>query len=117
MTNLFLEPGDAAPGDLVAAVRDGLYVRVIGHGTARPDGTFAFDVLDGVRIEEGRLTHPVADVRIVGQGLNTLRQIAGLGTDGCLDATRGVCEKAGQVVPVSVGMPTILLKDMQVVPV
>jgi TldD protein len=117
MSNLILKPGDAAPGDLIAAVRDGLYVRAIGHGTARPDGTFAFEVLDGGRIEQGRLTHPVADVRIVGQGLDTLQQIAGLGTDGHLDAARGVCEKAGQVVPVSVGMPAVLLKDMQVVPV
>jgi TldD protein len=117
MTNLILRSGDAAPGDLVAAVRDGLYVRAIGHGTARPDGTFAFDVLDGTRIEEGRLTHSVADVRIVGQGLATLQQIAGLGADDHLDAARGVCEKAGQAVPVSVGMPTVLLKDMQVLPV
>ena len=31
-----------------------------------------------------------------------------------VDTARGVCEKAGQVAPVSVGMPTVLIRAMEV---
>lgn len=114
MSNLVLEPGPIDPKDLIGDVQDGLYVEAVGQGIVQPGGAFAFDVLDGRRIENGKLTAPVRDVRIVGTGLDTLRAIAGVGNDLHLDTARGLCKKAGQVIPVSVGMPTVLLHTMQV---
>ena len=115
MTNLCLAPGDTAPGDLVADVRDGLYVAGVGQGVVVPgEDRFAFDVLDGFRIEDGRRTAPVAGLRVHGRLSGLLGCITGVADDFRLDAARGHCRKAGQVVPVSVGTPTVLLAGLEV---
>jgi TldD protein len=117
MTNLILEPGAVPPEDLIAGVPDGLYVRQVGHGVYDPAaGRYAFEVRDGQRIEQGRLTHPVAGVRIVGAAANALDGIAGIGNDFRVDTARGLCRKGEQVVPVSVGMPSVLIRAMTVEP-
>lgn len=114
MTNLLLLGGNADPADLIADVDDGLYVTVVGHGVVRPGQGFAFDVLEGYRIEQGRLTAPVTGVRLAGEGPKVLGDIVGIGRDVQIDTARGLCEKAGQVVPVSVGMPTVLIRALEV---
>jgi len=114
MTNLLLAAGNAAPGDLIAGVADGLYVAAVGRGRVAPDGRFAFDVLEGYRIEHGRCTTPVTGLRIVGRGPEVLGNVVGIGRDLQVETARGLCEKAGQVVPVSLGMPTVLIRAMQV---
>ena len=114
MTNLLLQGGTTDPADLIADVDDGVYVAVVGDGVVRPGQGFAFDVLEGYRIERGRLTAPVAGVRLAGVGPDTLGNLVGIGRDVQVDTARGVCEKAGQVVPVSVGMPTVLIRAMEV---
>ena len=115
MTNLLLLPGPTDPADLIADVADGLYVQDVGHGVVQPGGGFAFEVLEGYRIEQGRLGAPVAGARLVGTGPEVLGGVVGVGRDFEVDAARGLCKKAGQVVPVSVGMPTVLVGAMEVV--
>ncbi|MDX1548539.1 MAG: TldD/PmbA family protein, partial [Rhodothermales bacterium] len=117
MSNLLLLGGTASPEDLLAGVQEGLYVTAVGHGVVRPGIGFAVDVLDGFRIERGRLGAPVAGVRLIGSGPGMLAVLDGIGTDFRLDPARGVCEKQGQVVPVSVGMPAVRVRAMQAVPV
>ncbi|MGI9174706.1 MAG: TldD/PmbA family protein, partial [Rhodothermales bacterium] len=115
MTNLLLAPGEASEADLIADVRDGLYVAMPGHGLVWPgEDRFAFDVLEGYRIEQGRLTHPVADVRLAGSTTDALRHVVAIGPDVRLETARGLCRKAEQTVPVSVGMPAVLLAGLQV---
>lgn len=117
MTNLILEPGAVPPEDLIAGVPDGLFVRCVGHGVVYPaGGRYAFEVRDAQRIEQGRLTHPVTGVRIVGEAASALAGIAGIGTDFRVDTARGLCRKGDQVVPVSVGMPSVLIRSMTVEP-
>ncbi len=115
MTNLLLEPGNAAPDDLIADVADGLFVQTLGQGRVLPDGTFALTVREGYRIEKGRRTHPVSGVVLRGKSWESLRRIVGVGDDFVLDTAHGLCEKHGQVVPVSVGMPTVLIASQEVV--
>lgn len=116
MTNLLLQPGQANPEDLIAEVKKGLFVRTVGHGRTVPDTkNFSFDVLDGNLIENGRLGATVKGVRVNGSGPETLRRITGIGRDFLLEPARGTCEKKGQVVPVSVGMPTVLIDGLTVV--
>ncbi|MFQ5570056.1 MAG: TldD/PmbA family protein [Rhodothermales bacterium] len=115
MSNLLLLGGEADPADLLADVSEGLYVKVVGQGSVRPDRDITFDVVEGYRIERGRRTTPVTGLSIVGGGPEALRRIAGVGHDLRVDHARGLCLKARQVVPVSVGMPTVLIDEMQVV--
>lgn len=118
MTNLLLEGGSTRPSDLVADVEHGLYVRTIGSGKVRPDeDRFTFDVLEGYAIEKGRIAAPVSAVRISGRPSEMLWRVRGVANDFALDPARGTCVKAGQTVPVSVGMPTVLIEKLDVVPV
>lgn len=115
MTNLMLLAGEAKPDDLVAEAGEGLYVRTIGRGRLYPsDDRFEFNVLEGYLIENGRLGTPATDLRITGRPSDMLRGIRGVGSDFTVDLARGICEKHGQTVPVSVGMPTVLLSGLTV---
>ena len=117
MSNLLMLSGTAHPDDLVADVKEGLYVRIAGDGVAKPEEDwFSVKVLEGRRIEQGKITTPVSGVCLSGSGLQALAGIAGVGSDLCLETTRGLCEKAGQVAPVSIGTPTVLIPEMQVLP-
>ncbi len=116
MTNLVLLPGDASREALIADVDEGLYVTAVGQGMVQPGGRFAFEVLEGYHIEGGRLGRPVTGVRLVGSGPEVLRAIKGVGRDLEIDTGRGLCKKGGQVVPVSVGTPTVLVHSLRVEP-
>ena len=117
MTNLALLPGTAGDEALVREAGNGLYVQAFGGGRAYPDGSFVLDIHEGTRIENGRLTHPVVGVRLVGHGLESLRHLIGIGRTTKVETARGLCEKAGQVVPVSVAMPTVLIRSLKVQPI
>ena len=56
----------------------------------------------------------MAGARLVGAGPDVLNAVVGVGRDLQVDTARGLCKKAGQVVPVSVGMPTVLVGAMTV---
>lgn len=115
MTNLLLLPSDTDPEVLVAEVPDGLYVQAVGQGRVEPEqDRFSFEVQEGFRIEGGRRTAPVAGLRVGGRLTGMLERIAGVGSDLYVDGARGLCLKGGQVVPVSVGTPTVLLVDLEV---
>lgn len=117
MTNLMLKPGDAAPDDLLHEIGRGLFVKMVGGGRVSPTkDTFSFEVLEGYMIEDGRMGSPISGVRVEGRSSEVLRGIIGIGSDFRVDHGRGICEKRGQVVPVSVGMPTILVESMSVSP-
>lgn len=115
MTNLLLEGGTAGREALVADVAKGLYVRTIGRGKVYPsEDRYAFEVLEGNLIEGGRLTTPVTHLEISGRPSRMLENIAGIADDLRIDPARGMCRKAGQTVPVSVGMPTVMVRNLTV---
>ena len=110
MTRLLLQPGPVVPEDLISAAGSGLYVTMIGSGRVFPaEDLFSFDVLEARIIENGRLGRSVTGLRLEGRPSEMLRRVLGVGNDFRIDPGRGACEKKGQVVDVSVGMPTILL--------
>ncbi len=116
-SNLLLAAGDADPESLLEEAGAGLYVTMIGNGIVRPaDDAFAFDVLEGYEIENGRVAHPVQRLRVSGRPSEMLNCVRGIASDFRYDPGRGLCAKSGQVVPVSVGMPTILIGKMTVEP-
>ncbi|MFK7844077.1 MAG: TldD/PmbA family protein [Rhodothermales bacterium] len=125
MTNLLLMPGDEVPEVLIASVQRGLYVKQASAGIHHPGApgvadhcngasTFELIVNDGYIIERGELAYPVRNVVISGQSLHALQQIVAVGNDALADTGFGVCKKAGQVVPVSVNAPSVLIDDLHV---
>jgi TldD protein len=70
-------------------------------------GDFTFYVKNGWLIEDGKVTKPIKDVNIVGNGPKVLEKIDMVADDLAIDEGGWTCGKDGQSVPVSQGMPTV----------
>ncbi len=115
MTNTYIEPGPHEPQALIASVKRGLYCKSLGGGSVNPaDGNFSFQVTEAVMIEEGRLTHPVRNATLTGNGNDAMLKIDAVGNDLRIDGTTGSCGKDGQWKPVGVGQPTVLFSAITV---
>ncbi|MBK7367669.1 MAG: TldD/PmbA family protein [Candidatus Eisenbacteria bacterium] len=108
MTNTYIEPGAHAPDELIASVKRGLFCKKLGGGSVNPaDGNFSFQVTEAWQIEDGKLTHPVRNATLAGNGNDAMLKIDGVGNDLAIDGTTGSCGKDGQWKPVGVGQPTV----------
>ena len=115
MTNTYIEPGTLAPEALVADVKRGLYCKKLGGGSVNPaDGNFSFQVTEGWQIENGKLTHPVRNATLAGNGNDAMLKIDGVATDLAIDGTTGSCGKDGQWKPVGVGQPSVRFSGITV---
>lgn len=115
MTNTYMLSGDAAPGDIVADVKDGIYA--VGFGGGQVDitsGKFVFSCTEAYRVQNGKVGDPVKGATLIGDGPTSLRHIRAIGNDMALDPGIGNCGKAGQWVPVGVGQPTLLIGGLTV---
>ena len=114
MRSTYMESGDAAPADIIASVPKGIYVDEFSNGQVKiGEGDFTFFVKSGYLIENGRLTAPVKDINIIGNGPEALRDIVAVGNDLVIDPGAWTCGKE-QSVPVSCGIPTVLVKRLTV---
>ncbi len=114
MRSTYMESGNADPADIIASVRKGVYVDEFSNGQVKiGEGDFTFFVKSGFLIEDGRLTAPVKDINIIGNGPEALRDIVAVGNDLVIDPGAWTCGKE-QSVPVSCGIPTVLVKNLTV---
>ncbi len=115
MTNTYMLAGDDAPEDIIRSVKRGLYAVNFGGGSVDiTSGKFVFSASEAYLIEDGRITAPVRDATLIGNGPEALKYVSMVGHDLKLDEGVGTCGKDGQSVPVGVGMPTIKLDKMVV---
>jgi TldD protein len=115
MTNTYVEPGPESPDDLIASVKRGLYCKQLGGGSVNPaDGNFSFVVTEAWQIENGRLTHPVRNATLAGNGNDAMLKIDGVAGDLVIDGATGSCGKDGQWKPVGVGQPTMRFREITV---
>ena len=115
MRATYMESGsDGSLEDLVASVRKGIYVDQFSNGQVKiGEGDFTFYVKSGRLIENGRLTSPVKDINIIGNGPEALADIRGVASDLRIDESTWTCGKE-QSVPVSCGIPSILVGSLTV---
>ncbi len=115
MTNTYMLAGEDAPEDILRSVRRGLYAVNFGGGQVDiTSGKFVFSASEAYLIEDGKITAPVKDATLIGNGPEALKYVSMVGHDLKLDEGIGTCGKDGQSVPVGVGMPTIKLDRMVV---
>lgn len=108
MTNTWIEPGPHEAQALIADVKRGLYCKKLAGGSVNPaDGNFSFMVTEGWQIEDGKLTYPVRNATLTGNGNDAMMRIDGVASDLAIDGTTGSCGKDGQWKPVGVGQPTV----------
>ncbi len=115
MTNTYMLAGDDEPEDILRSVKRGLYAVNFGGGQVDiTSGKFVFSASEAYLIEDGKVTAPVRDATLIGNGPEALKYVSMVGHDLKLDQGIGTCGKDGQSVPVGVGMPTIKLDRMTV---
>ncbi|MEP3639907.1 MAG: metalloprotease TldD [Paracoccaceae bacterium] len=115
MTNTYMLGGDAAPDDIVADLKDGIYA--VGFGGGQVDitnGKFVFSCTEAYRVKNGKIGAPVKGATLIGDGATALKHIHAIGNDMALDPGIGNCGKAGQWVPVGVGQPTLKIGKLTV---
>ncbi len=75
-TNVHLEPGALTPAELMADVKDGIYVtELIGQGVNPVTGDYSRGA-SGFRIENGEITVPVAEITIAGNLIDMFRALS-----------------------------------------
>ncbi|KAK1548421.1 hypothetical protein Q3G72_021379 [Acer saccharum] len=115
MTNTYMAAGPHDPAEILSSVKNGLYCASFGGGQVDiANGNFVFEVREGYRIEDGKLTQPVANATLIGVGPQALGQVSMVGNDPKLDPGIGTCGKDGQTVPVGVGLPTVRMDNITV---
>lgn len=115
MTNTYMLAGQDEPEDIIRSVKRGLYAPNFGGGQVDiTNGKFVFSASEAYLIEDGKITAPVRDATLIGNGPEALKHVSMVGHDLKLDEGIGTCGKDGQSVPVGVGMPTIKLDRMTV---
>jgi TldD protein len=113
MTNTFLLPGEEDPDEIVAQTPRGVYVAKLGGGQVNTaTGDFVFGTTEAYLIEGGRITEPLRDANLIGNGPEILRRIDAVATD--FSMTPGTCGKDGQSVPVGCGQATMRLTGVTI---
>ncbi len=115
MRSTYMLPGPHTPEEIIASVDRGIYCGNFANGQVQIGaGDFTFYVKNGWLIEGGKLTRPIKDVNLIGNGPKVLEQIDMVGNDLKIDDGGWTCGKDGQSVPVSQGMPTTRVRAMTV---
>jgi TldD protein len=113
MTNTYIAPGDASPEVLIADAGQGFYAVSFAGGQVDPaTGDFVFGVSEGYLIEGGRVTRPCRGATLIGNCLEALGAIDGIGDD--FEMKTGICGKGGQKVPVGTGQGHVRIRAMTV---
>lgn len=111
----FMEGGPHDPEEIIRSVKRGLYVHDFGNGeVAIGAGDYSFYVRTGHLIEDGKLTRPIKDANLIGNGPDSLSKVLMVGNDPRLDHGTWTCGKDGQSVPVGMGLPTVLVSSITV---
>jgi TldD protein len=115
MTNTYLLAGTDEPEDIVRSVARGVYAKSFGGGQVDiSNGDFVFSLTESYLIEDGKLTAPLNDVNLIGNGPDVLRRVTMVGHDFQVSDGIWTCGKEGQSVPVGVGCPTVRIAGITV---
>lgn len=115
MRATYMLPGPHEKDEIIRSVKKGIYCVNFSNGQVNIGaGDFTFYVKNGWLIEDGRLTKPVKDVNIIGNGPKALEQVDMVSNDLAIDEGGWTCGKDGQSVPVSQGLPTVRVASMTV---
>jgi TldD protein len=111
----YMENGPNSKEEIIESVKNGIVAETFTNGQVQIGaGDFTFFVKNGWLIEDGKITAPIKDVNIIGNGPDALRDITMVAGDNKLDTGGWTCGKEGQRVPVSQGMPTVLVSKLTV---
>ncbi|MEN8153727.1 MAG: metallopeptidase TldD-related protein [Acidobacteriota bacterium] len=115
MRNTYMLPGPHKKEEIIKSVKHGIYAETFTNGEVYIGaGDFTFYVKSGFLIEDGKLTKPVKDINIIGNGPEVLKNINMVADDFKMAEGGWTCGKNGQGVPVSMGLPTVKVSSITV---
>jgi TldD protein len=113
MTNTYLLEGTSDANEIVAQTPYGVYVAQLGGGQVNTaTGDFVFGMTSAFLIEDGKITSPLRDCNLIGNGPDILKKVDAVATD--FSMTPGTCGKDGQSVPVGTGQATMRLSGVTI---
>ncbi len=113
MTNTYLLAGESDADEIVAQTPYGVYVAQLGGGQVNTaTGDFVFGMTAAFMIEDGKITAPLRDCNLIGNGPDVLQRVDAVATD--FSMTPGTCGKNGQSVPVGCGQATMRLTGVTI---
>jgi TldD protein len=112
----YMTNGPHSREEVIAAVKGtGIIAETFTNGQVQIGaGDYTFYIKNGWLVEDGKITAPIKDVNIIGNGPESLKRITMAANDSKLDTGGWTCGKDGQGVPVSQGLPTVLVSKMTV---
>ena len=115
MRATYMEAGNVSEEEIIASVKKGIYASAFTNGQVQIGaGDFTFFVSHGYLIENGKLTQPIKDINIIGNGPKALADITMVGNNYQMDNGTWTCGKDGQSCPVTCGMPSALVSKLTV---
>ncbi|MGE0528768.1 MAG: TldD/PmbA family protein, partial [Bdellovibrionales bacterium] len=115
MRTTYMLPGPHQKEEVIASTKKGIYCEHFTNGQVNiGPGDFTFYVKNGYLIENGKLTQPVTDINLIGNGPQILGKIDMVGNDLEIHSSTWTCGKNGQSVPVSFGIPTVRVSSITV---
>ncbi len=115
MRNTYMKSGPHEFEEMISTVKFGILADQFTNGQVNiGPGDFTFYVKSGALIENGKITAPIKDVNIIGNGPEVLKKITMVANDMKLAEGGWTCGKNGQGVPVSQGMPSVLVSAITV---
>ncbi len=115
MTNTYMLAGTKSKEEIIASMKRGLYASNFGGGQVdTTSGKFVFSASEAYMVENGKILYPVVGATLIGNGIESLKNVTMIGNDMQLDPGVGVCGKEGQSVPVGVGQPTLRIEGLTV---
>ncbi len=115
MRSTYMLAGPHEDDEIIRSVKKGIYCTNFTNGQVQIGaGDFSFYVKNGTLIEDGKLTRPITDVNLIGNGPKVLEQIDMVAKNVVFDEGGWTCGKNGQSVPVSLGMPAVRVANITV---
>ncbi|MBQ1850504.1 MAG: TldD/PmbA family protein [Lachnospiraceae bacterium] len=111
MTNTYMEAGTDKLEDMIAGIKDGVYVMDVSNGTG--NSTFVMNPTLCFRIRDGKVCEPIRVHMLTGSVFQTLFDVDAVGDDFELFDSYN-CGKGGQMVRVSAGGPSIRVKKLSI---
>ena len=116
MRSTYMLDGPHSRDEIIRAVDYGIIADTFTNGQVQIGaGDFTFYIKNGWLIEGGKITAPIKDVNIIGNGPEALKNVVMAAGDAVLDDGSWTCGKNGQGVPVSMGVPTMLVEKSMTV--
>jgi len=113
MTNTYIDNGNSTKEEIIKKTVSGLFAKKMGGGSVNPlTGEFNFNVMEAYIIKNGKIEKPVRGASLIGKGSTVLKNIDMVGNN--LAMGQGNCGSSSGSLPVSVGQPTLRVKNITV---